>query len=148
MVGAGLAGAYNLMQTKCFHEATQTCEHRTNTTTVEKPAVVVEVVRNNKAAPDAADTARTGRMWPMTQEIWGPAGWDLGIRNHSRTRDGQTLKHAPADDMDVRTVLEVGEERQGGMIRRSGDACDSLVLWGREAVGRLAHRNLERDKDR
>lgn len=124
------------------------CEHRTNKTTVETPVEVVVVVRNNKAAPDAVGTARTGRMWPMTQEIWGLAGWDLGIRNHSQTRDGPMLKHAPVDDMDVRTVLEVGEERQGGMTRRSGDACDSLVLWGREAAGRLDHRKLEQDRDR
>lgn len=95
---------------------------------MEKPGEVVVVVKNNRAVPDAAGTARTGRMWPMTQEIWGPGGWDLGIRNHSRTRDDPMLKHAPVDDMDVRTVLEVGEERQGGMTRRSGDACDSLVL--------------------
>lgn len=147
MVGADLAGACSLTRTRCFHGATQRCEHRTNTTTVEKPGEVVVVVKNNKAAPDAAGTARTGRMWPMTQEIWEPAGWDLGIRNHSRTRDDPMLKHAPVDDMDVRTVLEVGEERQGGMTRRSGDACDSLVLWDREAAGRLVHRNLERDKD-
>lgn len=148
VVGADLAGACNLTQTRCFHEATQTCEHRTNMTTVEKPGEVVVVVKNNKAALDVAGTARTGRMWPTTQEIWGPAGWDLGIRNHFPTLDGPMLKHAPADDVDVRTVLEVGEVRQGGMARRSGDACDSLVLWGREAVGRLDHRKLERDRDR
>lgn len=124
------------------------CGHRTNMRTAEKPGEVVVVVKNNKAAPDAVDTARTGRMWPMTQEIWGPAGWDLGIRNHSQTRDDPMLKHAPVDDMDVRTVLEVGEERQGGMTRRSGDACDSLVLWGREAAGCLDPRNLEQDRDR
>lgn len=51
------------------------------------------------------------------------------------------------DDMDVRTILGVGEERQGGRTRPSGDACDSLVLLGREAVGGLAPRRRVLDTD-
>lgn len=33
----------------------------------------------------------------------------------------------------MRMILGVGEERQGEKTRRSGDACDSLVLWDMDA---------------
>ncbi len=68
--------------------------------------------------------------------------WGLDIHSRSRTRDGLRPKDAPVDDTDVRTILGVGEGRQGGKTRPSGDACDSLVLWDRKAAGGLAHRRL------
>lgn len=50
-------------------------------------------------------------------------------------------------DTDVRTILGVGEELQGERSRRSGDACDSLVLWDREAVEGLDHRRRVPGRD-
>lgn len=46
-------------------------------------------------------------------------------------------------DLLVRTVYEAGGvgERQDE-VRRCGDACDSLVYWGEEAVVHLDHRRL------
>lgn len=105
------------------------------------------VVTNNMAASVAAGMGPTDRMWPMTREKSGRAGSDRGIHNHCQIRDDPMPTDVPVDDMDVRTILEVGEARQGGRTRRSGGACDSLVLLGREAVGGLAHRRRVLDTD-
>lgn len=104
------------------------------------------VVTNSTAASVAVGTGRTDKTWPMTRARWGRAGSDRDIHIHPPIRDDPMPTDVPVDDMGVRTILGVGEERQGGRTRPSGDACDSLVLWGREAVGGLAHRRV-RDRD-
>lgn len=105
------------------------------------------VVTSNMAASVAAGTGRTDRTWRTTREKWERAASDRGIHTHPPIRDDPMPTDVPVDDMDVRTILGVGEERQGGRTRPSGDACDSLVLWGREAVGGLGHRRRVRDRD-
>lgn len=71
-------------------------------------------------------------------ETTAPAAWVRGTRN-SPTLADRTRRDVPAGDGDVRTVLAVGEGRQGEKTRRSGDACDSLFLLGTDA-GDLALR--------
>lgn len=93
--------------------------------------------RADSAAP--ADTARTGKSLPPTwMETVAPAAWVRDTRSSPILAD-RIRKDVPARDGDVRMDLSVGEERQGEKTRRSGDACDSLYLWGTDA-GDLARR--------
>ena len=132
--------------TRYFHEANLRCAPRTNTSTEAMTVGPVAAEMNSTVGSVAEDMAPIETKPPRTPERWERAGWGRDIHNHSRIR-GDLLKGVPVDDMDVRTILEVGEERQGGKTRRSGDACDSLVLLDTEAVGGLDHRSRGLDRD-
>lgn len=144
---ADLPGGRNWMRTRYFREETPRYERRMNMTIVGMNDGPTGAVKNSMAESVGVGTGRTDMRWPMMLVILGRAGWDRGIHNHSQIRDGPMPTDVPVDDMDVRTILGVGEERQGGRTRPSEDACDSLVLWGREAVGGLVHRRRVLDTD-
>lgn len=145
MEDANPPGRCNWTPTTCFREASPRCAPRTSMPIVERTDAPTGAVTNSTAASVAVvGTGRIDRTWPTTLERSGRAGSDPGIRNHSPIRDDPMPTDVPVDDMDVRTILGVGEERQGGRTRPSGDACDSLVLWGREAAEGLAPRRRVR----
>lgn len=77
-------------------------------------------------------TGRTGKMSPTRMETTAPAAWVRDTRS-SPTLADRIRKDVPAGDGDVRMGLAGGEGRRGEKIRRSGDACDSLDLWGMDA---------------
>lgn len=99
------------------------------TDAVVAPAAAVGA-DSKAAAFVGVDTVRIDRKWQMTPGTQVRAASGQDIRNHhSRTHDDRSLGDVPAAaDMDVRTVLEVGERLQDGRSRRFGNVCDSLVL--------------------
>ena len=108
--------------------------------------VPVAVVRGSKVAGSEADMVPTDTMSQMTQGKQERVGWDQGIRNHrSLIRDDHPSGDDP--DMDVRMLLEVGEQLQDGNIRRYGDVCDSLDLWDGDLGGAHDHRRPDLDTD-
>ena len=130
-MGANRLDTCNSTQMMYSHAVTRTSAHRTNTMMIAAThGVPLAVAMRSTVALVDADTGRIDTTPQMTRGIPAPVGWDRDTRSHPRcpTHGGLSPTDVPASDMDVRTMLGVGEERQGGKTRRSGDACDSLVL--------------------
>lgn len=101
--------------------------------------IAVAAPRNTAGSAAAADTQWTDTTSLTRTETPAPARWVRDTRSSPILAD-RIRKDVPADG-DVRKGLGVGEERQGEKTRRSGDACDSLYLWGMDA-GDLVRRTL------
>lgn len=130
--------------TLCCLEEIQRRAHRRNTRTGATDAPVA-VVEDSTVADPAAGTVPIGTTSPMMPGRRERAGWDRGIRNRRYlTRDDHPSEDDPG--MDVRTMSEVGERQQDGNVRRYGDVCDSLDLWGGGPVRAHDHRKSDLDR--
>lgn len=112
---------------KHFHGVTQRSVHRMSKRIAVTIAAPIVAVEHSMVDLVASGTVRIDKTLRMTLGIPGPVGWDRDIHtpHHCLIHDGLIV---PARNTDVRMMFVVGEERQGGKTRRSGDACDSLVL--------------------
>lgn len=136
--GAGPPGTGNCSPTMCCHAGTRSSEDHTSTPI----AATIAVAAPRNTAGSAADTPRTDTTSPTRTETPAPTRWVRDTRSSPILAD-RIRKDVPADG-GVRTGLGVGEGRQGEKTRRSGDACDSLYLWGTDA-GDLARRTSDWD---
>lgn len=127
MADVNLPGNRNWMHLKHFREVIPRCVHRTNKTIVATTVAPIAAAKHSMVGWAVLDMALTDKKLQMRQGKPGQAGSDRDIHNprHCPTHGGLIV---PATSTDVRTRFVVGEGRQGGKTRRSGDACDSLVL--------------------
>lgn len=132
--GAGRPGTGNCSPTMCCHAGTRNSGDHTSTPAV---AMFAGAAPHNTAGW-VEDRRWTDKRSPTRTATTVPAAWVRGTRS-SPTLADRIRKDVPAGDGDVRMGLAVGEGRQGEKTRRSGDACDSLYLWGTD-VGDLARR--------
>lgn len=128
MVDVNLQGGYNWMCSKHFHAVTQeSVHHMMNKMMGVRSAGPIAAAEHSRAGLAVLGTGRIDKMSQMRLEKPGRVEWDQDTHNPRRCPiHGAPI--VPARNTDVRTMILVGEERQGGKTRRSGDACDSLVL--------------------
>ena len=139
MAGAGPPGTGNCSPTMCCRAGTRNSGDHTSTPT----AAMIAGAAPRNTAGSAADTPRTDTTSPTRTATPAPTAWVRDTRSSPILAD-RIRKDVPAGDGDVRMDLAGGEGLQGEMNRRSGDACDSLDLWGMDA-GDLARRTSDWD---
>ena len=112
-----LLGKHNRKQTKRCHAASPKHEHRRSKLIAEMIDGPIAVAGGNKAAAaSAVDTARTHTMSPTTpvrreRAVSDPDTRTRLARCRSRDEYWPRPECAAVEDMDVRTMLVVGEER-------------------------------------
>ena len=131
-------------------EGTQTLVlHTSMMNAVKTDALVVGAEERSTVA--VAGTARTRTRWQTMPEIPAQARSGRGTRSHRCRRQSHDdhLEPKGVPDLLVRTVYEAnGVGGRQDEVRRCGDACDSLVYLGEEAVVRPDHRRLVPAADR
>lgn len=133
-MGAGPPGTGSWTRTMRSHAGTRNSGDHTGTSV----GATLAGVAPRSTAGSVGHTRRTGRTSPTRRETPAPSAWARDIRSSPILAD-RTRKDVPAGNGVVRMILWVGEGGQGAKTRRSGDACDSLYLWGTDAGALARH---------